>query len=66
MKAAQRPSMTMKPVALSDLDAVLAKNAYLYQGQFDSDLVGTPIPLRWTAFGTHLSAPTRICSRDAL
>ncbi len=56
VKAAQRPAMAMRPAALAGLDAVLAENASLYQDQFDSGLVGTPIPLRWAAFGTHLSA----------
>lgn len=56
IKAAQRPAMAMKPAPLAGLDAVLADNASLYQNQYDSGLAGTPIPLRWAAFGTHLSA----------
>lgn len=56
IKAAERPSMAMKPATLGGLDSALAENSVLYQNQFDSGLVGTPIPLRWAAFGMHLSA----------
>jgi len=54
--AAQRPAMAMKPAPLDGMDEALAENAALYQNQFESGPVGTPIPLRWEAFATHLSA----------